>query len=79
MSLFPKDESLSSPTVTAAKVRRVDMDRPRHGDARRGVVFGGSYGPLKAGFRIGHMGSQARVEKVEKAMDALEEVLADRP
>jgi aspartate aminotransferase-like enzyme len=44
------------------------------------VVFGGSYGPLKGKvFRIGHMGSQARLERVEKAMDALEEVLADRP
>ncbi|HXK89014.1 MAG TPA: aminotransferase class V-fold PLP-dependent enzyme [Thermosynergistes sp.] len=81
VSLFPKDESLSSPTVTAAKVPEgwtwIALDTEMR---RRGVVFGGSYGPLKGKvFRIGHMGSQARLERVEKAMDALEEVLADRP
>jgi aspartate aminotransferase-like enzyme len=40
------------------------------------VVVGGSYGPLAGKvFRIGHMGSQAKQELLEKGMNILEEVL----
>lgn len=45
----------------------------------RGVVRGGSYGPLAGRvFRIGHMGGQADPELVGRAMAALAEALAER-
>ncbi len=43
---------------------------------RRGLVVGGSYGPLSGKvFRIGHMGSQADMDLLEKAMDIIQRVL----
>jgi len=40
---------------------------------------GGNYGPLaEKVFRIGHMGSQANRELVERGMDILEEVLTGK-
>ena len=48
-------------------------------DARlreEGLVVGGNYGCLAGEvFRIGHMGSQANRELVEKAMDIIERVV----
>lgn len=77
LKLFPKLESSSSPTVTAVYVPDgwtwKDLDAKLR---EKGVVFGGSYGELKNKiFRIGHMGTQADMELVKKAMDVLEEVL----
>jgi len=46
---------------------------------KHGVVFGGSYGKLKDKiFRIGHMGSQADLELVKKALDVLELILQSK-
>ena len=43
---------------------------------QRGMVVGGSYGPLhEKVFRLGHMGSQANMELVDKALDVLEEIV----
>jgi aspartate aminotransferase-like enzyme len=43
------------------------------------MVVGGSYGPLAGKvFRIGHMGSQAKRDLVERGMDILEEVLKSK-
>jgi aspartate aminotransferase-like enzyme len=42
---------------------------------RRGMVVGGSYGPLAGKvFRIGHMGCQADIDILERGMDTLAEV-----
>ncbi len=42
----------------------------------RGVGVGGNYGPLAGKvFRLGHMGSQAREDLVEAALEALREAL----
>jgi len=75
--LFPANESVSSPTVTAALVpegwrwERLDAMMRTHG-----MVVGGSYGPLAGKvFRIGHMGSQANMTLVQQGMDVLAEIL----
>lgn len=77
LQLFPALDAVPSPTVTALYV-------PKHLgwkklDARlreQGMVVGGNYGCLAGEvFRIGHMGSQADMELVVRAMDILEEVV----
>jgi aspartate aminotransferase-like enzyme len=77
VELFPVEEKICSPTVTAAKVPEgwtwPGLDRILRA---RGMAVGGSYGPLTGKvFRLGHMGSQAKDELVEKGMNILEEVL----
>ena len=77
VELFPVREEICSPTVTAAKIPAgwswADLDSALRA---RGVFIGGSYGPLADKvFRIGHMGSQANRELVERGLDVLEEVL----
>ena len=42
----------------------------------RGLAVGGSYGPLAGKvFRLGHMGSQADLDLVSRALDVIEAVL----
>jgi len=77
IELYPVSEEISSPTVTAAKIPAgwswEDLDQELRA---RGLVVGGSYGVLQGEvFRIGHMGSQAKRELVERGLDVLEEVL----
>jgi aspartate aminotransferase-like enzyme len=77
VELFPVREEICSPTVTAAKIPAgwswADLDSALRA---KGVVVGDSYGPLADKvFRIGHMGSQANRELVERGMDVMEEVL----
>ncbi|MBP1727208.1 MAG: aminotransferase, partial [Deltaproteobacteria bacterium] len=77
VELFPKSEAICAPTVTAAKIPPgwtwPDLDR---GLRARGMVVGGSYGPLAGKvFRIGHMGSQADGGLVGRGMDVLATVL----
>ncbi len=76
LSLFPADEACS-PTVTALRVPdglawdELDRELRRHG-----MAVAGSLGPLAGKvFRIGHMGSQARVSLVDRGMDILAQVL----
>lgn len=77
LELFPVKEEICSPTVTAANLPE-GWTWPALDQAlrERGMVVGGSYGPLAGKvFRIGHMGSQAKEELVEKGMNILREVL----
>ncbi|MDE7074244.1 MAG: aminotransferase class V-fold PLP-dependent enzyme [Odoribacter sp.] len=76
LKLYPVAGAVPSPTVTALYV-------PKHMswkqlDCRlreKGLVVGGNYGCLAGEvFRIGHMGTQADMDLVCKAMDILEEV-----
>lgn len=87
IELYLKDEGVSSPTVTAAyvplKAERKDARGWESWEAfdqalrKRGVVVGGSYGDVKGKvFRIGHMGSQADLNLVNKALDILQDLLA---
>lgn len=77
LALFPASDALLSPTVTALYVPKGMSWKKLDTRLReRGLVVGGNYGCLAGKvFRIGHMGSQADLKLVEKAMDVLEEVL----
>lgn len=76
LTLFPAQDAVPSPTVSAVNVPE-GITWPDF-DARlreHGLVVGGSYGPLAGKvFRIGHMGTQARMELVEQALDVIEAV-----
>lgn len=78
VALFPQDEAICAPTVTAALVP-AGWTWPQLDAALRthGMAVGGSYGPLAGKvFRIGHMGSQADMDLVRRGMDVLAQVLA---
>jgi aspartate aminotransferase-like enzyme len=80
LTIFPKPEAVSSPTVTAACVP-AHFTWPEFDQALRaaGLVVGGSYGPMAGKvFRLGHMGSQAKPELVQKALDVIQAVIARR-
>ena len=77
VEIWPVSAEISAPTVTAAKVPDgwswSDLDARLR---EHGMAVGGSYGPLAGKvFRIGHMGSQADQNLVERGLDVLEEVL----
>jgi len=79
-TLFPAPEAVPAPTVTAARVPDgwtwPEFDAELR---RRGLAVGGNYGPLAGKvFRLGHMGSQAKQELVERALSVLAEVIALR-
>ena len=81
VSVFPREDAVQSPTVTAAKIpdgwewAGLDM-RLRE----KGLVVGGSHGPMAGKvFRMGHMGSQADPDLISRALDALETVLRVGP
>lgn len=77
VNLFVKQEEYAAPTVTAAEVP-AGWDWPTFDRSLRaeGMGVGGNYGPLAGKvFRIGHMGTQANRELVERGMDVLESVL----
>ena len=77
LSLYPARSAVASPTVTAVNVPE-SLGWPEF-DKRlraRGLVVGGSYGPLAGKvFRLGHMGSQADLDLVSRALDIIEDVL----
>lgn len=79
LSLFPRDPATSAPTVTAVKVpEAVDWNQLDAALRRRGMVVGGSYGPLAGKvFRLGHMGCQADMDLLERGMDTLAEVVQE--
>ncbi len=78
MRLFPISDAISSPTVTAAYVPDGwTWEALDHALRAEGMAVGGNYGKLAGKvLRIGHMGSQADRELVERGMDVLERVLA---
>lgn len=80
VELWPACEEHSAPTVTAAKVP-VGWSWPELDRALRahGMVVGGSYGPMTGKvLRIGHMGAQAELDLLARAMDVLEAVVKGR-
>jgi aspartate aminotransferase-like enzyme len=79
VALVPVREEICAPTVTAAYVPD-GWSWPAFNAALRGrgMAVGGNYGPLAGRvFRIGHMGSQASIDLVERGMTVLAEVLAE--
>ena len=77
LSLFVEKGAIPSPTVTAVNMPdNMTWDELNAALRQRGMVVGGSYGPLhEKVFRLGHMGSQANMELVDKALDVLEEIV----
>ena len=78
--LFPAEEAYNSPTVTAAYVPEgwswPEFDRALR---RHGMAVGGNYGELAGKvFRIGHMGSQADLGLVERGLEVIRRVLAEK-
>ncbi len=73
LDLFPAPQAIPSPTVTAAKIPEgFTWERWDRRLRERGLVVGGSYGPLaEKVFRIGHMGAQADMKLVEQALAAI--------
>ena len=76
LTLFVEKGAIPSPTVTAVNMpENMTWDALNAALRQRGMVVGGSYGPLhEKVFRLGHMGSQANMELMDKALDVLEEV-----
>ncbi|KAH0793542.1 alanine--glyoxylate aminotransferase family protein [Histomonas meleagridis] len=77
LKLYPVREELNSPTVTAVylpdNMKFEELDKELR---KRGIVIGGTFGDLAGKiFRIGHMGSQAKMEYAEKLISALKEVI----
>ena len=78
LKLFPKNESDSSPTVTAFYVPE-KFSWPEFDGALRekGLAVGGNYGKLAGRvFRVGHMGSQADCDLVREGMNIIREVIS---
>lgn len=75
--LKPSSAALAAPTVTAAYVPD-GWAWPEFNAALRAqnVVIGGTYGKYQGKvFRIGHMGSQANLDLLQKAFDVMESVI----
>ncbi len=75
--LFVETPFIPSPTVTAVKIPEgitwQDFDQKLRAE---GLVVGGSYGPLAGKvFRLGHMGSQANMPLMHRALAVLERVM----
>lgn len=77
LSLFPASDAVPSPTVTAVNVPDgVDWAEFNLQLRQRGLVVGGSYGPMAGKvFRLGHMGTQADMNLVEQALNVIENVV----
>jgi aspartate aminotransferase-like enzyme len=78
IELFPAAEAIPSPTVTAAKVpEKLTWETWDKRLREAGLVVAGSYGPLAGKvFRLGHMGTQADMDLVQKALDVIADALA---
>jgi len=77
LNLYPANEQACSPTVTALRVPEgITWEELDAGLRERGMVVAGSLGPLAGDvFRIGHMGSQANLDLVNRGLDVLQDTL----
>lgn len=80
LELFYAESAVPSPTVTAVNVPSgwtwAGFDAALRA---KGLVVGGSYGPMADKvFRLGHMGSQAQMSLVERALDVIETVIQNQ-
>ncbi len=72
LELYPSEEGLSSPTVTAFNLEGKAQYVQRKIREEYDILLATSLGPLKDDIlRVGHMGANAKLERVEKAMDAV--------
>lgn len=77
LTLWPEQGAVCSPTVTAIRVpQEYTCASWRQKLAQRGLYVGGSLGPLADKvFRMGHMGTQANMEKLHAALAVMKDVL----
>ena len=77
LSLFPAPGASPSPTVTAVNVPPGITWPAFDAKLRKdGLVVAGNYGPLAGKvFRMGHMGAQADMGLVKRALDVTEQVV----
>jgi len=75
LDIYP-DESRASPTVTAFHVPGEAKSIQRRVEADHDMVLATSLGGLADDIlRVGHMGYNAEVEKVDRVMDAIADAL----
>jgi len=75
LELHPSSDAIASPTVTAFRIEGSATALQRR-LADRGVVVATGLGDLEDDIlRVGHMGHNADIEKVERTMDAVAETL----
>ncbi|MFP9192969.1 pyridoxal-phosphate-dependent aminotransferase family protein [Natrialbaceae archaeon A-CW1-1] len=76
LDVYPADEALASPTVTALDVPGQATDLQARVREKHGILLSTGLGELEDDIlRVGHMGHNARLDHVEQTMDALEAVL----
>ncbi|OHT07294.1 serine-pyruvate aminotransferase/archaeal aspartate aminotransferase [Tritrichomonas foetus] len=77
LKTYPAREELNAPSVTAIYMPEGFTWSQFNGELRkRGIFVGGTFGDLAGKiFRIGHMGSQANREIVDRAINAIREIL----
>lgn len=78
LTLFAASDAVPAPTITAVNVpQKLSWQEFDAGLRREGLAVAGSYGPLtNKVFRLGHMGTQADIDLVSQAMEAIGRVLA---
>jgi aspartate aminotransferase-like enzyme len=77
LTLFPAANAIPAPTITAVNVPNGISWQEFDARLRReGLVVAGSYGPLTDKvFRLGHMGTQADIDLVTRALEVVEKAL----
>jgi aspartate aminotransferase-like enzyme len=77
--LYPVPGAVNSPTITAVNVpKKTTWEELDEKFRQRGLVVGGNFGSLAGKvFRIGHMGTQANMQLVTRALDVIEEVMKE--
>ncbi len=80
LALFPAPDAIAAPTVTAVNVPQgvtwSEFDAKLRAE---GLVVAGSYGPMTDKvFRLGHMGTQADMDLVSRALEAINKVMENR-
>jgi len=76
LDIYPESEELSSPTVTAFHIEGKSLELQKRMREEKDILLATGLGEHENDIlRIGHMGFNAKEEKVRKTMNALEEVV----
>lgn len=80
MPLWTTENAVNSPTCTAIMIPEgFTFKSWKLALAKHGMYIAGSFGPMDGKiFRIGHMGTQANMEKIQQALKVIETVLHSR-
>lgn len=77
LELFPAENAVKAPTVTAIQVPTgSDWEQLNRSFRQKGLLLGGSYGKLYGKvFRIGHMGNQARIVNLKAGLEIIKSII----